>query len=78
MGYSFNDFLNDVSPIGIGIQDAINTPQKLIAGTLNNGINTIGGVISQGISTAGGVLNNLSMPLLLLGGGVIMIMMNKK
>ena len=78
MGYSFDDFLDDVSPVGnfIGkeIDKTVSLPGQIVGG--------VSGFLNNIVNTAGSTLTNLgqslSMPLLVAGGAVILIMMNKK
>ena len=67
MGYRFKNFLDDVSPIGGGIKDIISLPYQ----TATSIFSTLGGTLTN-------VTSSLSMPLMLLGGGVLLVMMNKK
>ena len=70
MGYSFGDFLNDLQPVGVGIQNVIGGEQKLVGGVFNTLFSTVGG-IGKDIS---GTLSSLSTPLLLLGGGILLLL----
>ena len=74
MGYSFGDFLNDIQPIGVGMQDIMKQQQKTSSGFFNGLFGTVGGV-SKDIS---GTLSSLSMPLMLLGGGLLLLSVLKK
>jgi len=71
MGYSFNDFLNDVQPVGVGIQDIVKTNEQISASVFNNFFSTIGQSVNS-------ISSNLSLPLVLLGGGVLLFVLNKK
>ena len=74
MGYSFGDFLNDLQPVGVGIQNVIGGEQKLVGGVFNGLFTTVGGV-SKDIT---GTLSTLSLPLMLLGGGLLLLSVFKK
>ena len=74
MGYSFGDFLNDLQPVGVGIQNVIGGEQKLVGGVFNGLFTTVGG-ISKDVS---GTLSSLSLHLMLLGGGILLLSVLKK
>ena len=74
MGYSFNDWLSDMAPIGTGIQDVMKQQQQTTTGIFNGLFGTVSGV-SKDIS---GTLSSLSMPLMLLGGGLLLLSVLKK
>ena len=67
MGYSFGDFIGDISPVTNGVKDIISLPYQ----TATSIFSTLGGTLTN-------VTSSLSMPLMLLGGGVLLVMMNKK
>ena len=66
MGYSLNNFILGLSPVGNGIKNVISLPYQ----TAKSISSTLGGTWTN-------VSSSLSMPLLLLGGGVLLIMMNE-
>lgn len=71
MGYSFNDFISDLQPVGVGIQDSIKGTVGTIGGTIQNIYSTIWNGLK-------GITDNLSMPLLLIGAAMLLFFMTKK
>ena len=67
MEYSFKKNSDNVAPVGGGIKDIISLPYQ----TATSIFSTLGGTLTN-------VSSSLSMPLVLLGGGVLLVMMNKK
>ena len=73
MGYSFGDFLSDLQPVGVGIQNVIGQQQKTTAGIFSGLFSTVGG-LGNNVQSLG---SSLFVPLLLLGGGVLLFMLKK-
>jgi hypothetical protein len=74
MGYSFNDFIGDLQPVGVGIQNIIGNEQKMTTSIFGGLFSTVGSLGNNLSST----LSSLSLPLVLLGGGILLITINKK
>jgi hypothetical protein len=73
MAYTFSNFLDDLQPVGVGIQNVVGNEQKMTAGIFNGLFSTVGG-LGNNIQSLG---SSLSLPLLVLGGGVLLFMLKK-
>ena len=71
MGFTFGDFMQDIT-----------LPLQIEAGVINNVVSTAGGVATSVTSTIGSslssVASSLSLPLMIGGGAILLIMLNKK
>ena len=71
MGYSFSDFLSDITL-------PERTLQEEFRGTIKDAGSVVGGVISQTGTSLSGVFSSLSLPLAVGGVAFLFIMMSKK
>ena len=71
MGYSFSDFLSDITL-------PERTLQEEFRGTIKDAGSAVGGVIKDTGSSLSGVFSSLSLPLAVGGVAFLFIMMSKK
>ena len=71
MGYSFGDFLSDIT---LPTREL----EQQFGSTIKDAGGAVGGVISQTGTSLSGVFSSLSLPLMVGAGAFLFIMMNKK
>lgn len=73
-----SDLKGTLGGLGSGVKDVIMNGQNIVGDTIKGGQ----GLIQSGITTAGDTISNLgnslTMPLLLIGGGIVLVMLAGK